>query len=127
MGLRVGVDRVMQNYKDLKVWQKAHSLAIEIYKVSKGFPKEEQFNITSQLRRASISIPTNIAEGSGKFSNKDFAKFLQISLGSANEVEYLVLFSHELDLLDNALFESFTNEIGEIRGMLISLIKKVRD
>ncbi|MBS1486847.1 MAG: four helix bundle protein [Bacteroidetes bacterium] len=117
----------MQNYKDLKVWQKAHSLAIEIYKVSKGFPKEEQFNITSQLRRASISIPTNIAEGSGKFSNKDFAKFLQISLGSANEVEYLVLFSHELDLLDNALFESFTNEIGEIRGMLISLIKKVRD
>lgn len=116
----------MRNYKDLKVWEKAHLFALEIYKTSKGFPKEEQFNITSQIRRASISIPTNIAEGCGKFSNKDFGNFLQIALGSSNEVEYLVLFSHELGLLDKKLFETFSREIGEIKGMLISLIKKVR-
>ncbi len=116
----------MQNYKDLKVWEKAHLLALEIYKASKGFPKEEQFNITSQLRRASASIPTNIAEGCGKFSGKDFGNFLQISLGSANEVEYLILFSSELGFLDKSLSENFFKEIGEIKGMLIALIKKVR-
>src|SRR6266487_3933333 len=101
----------MQNYKDLKVWGKAHLLALEIYKASKSFPKEEQFNITSQLRRASISIPTNIAVGCGKFTNKDLGNFLQIALGSANEVEYLILFSSELGFLDRTLFETFTKEI----------------
>ena len=116
----------MQNYKDLKVWEKTHKLALEIYKASKSFPKEEQFNITSQLRRASISIPTNIAEGCGKFTRKDFGSFLQIALGSTNEVEYLILFSSELELLDKSIFETFSKEIGEIRGMLIALIKKVR-
>jgi len=116
----------MQNYKDLRVWKKAHLLALEIYKASKTFPKEELFNITSQLRRASISIPTNIAEGRGKFTNKDFGNFLQVALGSANEVEYLVLFSFALGILETKLFESFTSEIGEIKGMLIVLIKKVR-
>ncbi len=78
----------MQNYKDLKVWEKVHLLALEIYRASKSFPKEERFNIMSQIRRASISIPTNIAEGCGKFTRKDFGNFLQIALGSANEVEY---------------------------------------
>jgi four helix bundle protein len=116
----------MQNYKDLKVWEKAHLFALEVYKVSKGFPKEEQFNITSQLRRASISIPTNIAEGCGKLTNKDLGNFLQIALGSSNEVEYLILFSSELGFLNKSSFENFTREIGEIKGMLISLIKKVR-
>jgi four helix bundle protein len=115
----------MQNYKDLKVWEKAHRLALEIYKASKGFPKEEQFNITSQIRRAVISIPSNIAEGCGKFTSKDFGSF-QIALGSTNGVEYLILFSSELGLLDQLMFETFSKEIGEIRGMLIALIKKVR-
>lgn len=116
----------MQNYKDLKVWQKAHVLALDIYTASKSFPKEELYNVTSQLRRASMSIPTNIAEGCGKFTNKDFGSFLQIALGSANEVEYLILFSSELGFLETKLFEKFTIEIGEIKGMLIALIKKVR-
>jgi four helix bundle protein len=116
----------MQNYKDLKVWQKAHFLAMKIYRLTKDFPKEEQFNLTSQLRRAALSIPTNIAEGAGKFSNKDFARFLQIALGSANEVDYLTLFSHDLDIINESEFKVLTKEIGEIKGMLISLIKKVR-
>jgi len=116
----------MQDYKELKVWQKAHLLALDVYKVTKGFPKEEQFNITSQIRRAAISIPTNIAEGCGKFSNNDMAKFLQIALGSANEVEYLIFFSSELGLIEKASSDSSMKSIGEIKGMLISLIGKVR-
>jgi len=105
----------MQNYKDLKVWEKAHSLALGIYKASREFPKEEQFSITSQIQKASISIPTNIAEGCGKFSNKDFGNFLQIAPGSS-----------ELGILDKKSFEVFSIEIGEIKGILIALIKKVR-
>lgn len=68
----------MQNYKDLQVWKKSHDLTLEIYKVTKLYPKEEIFGLVSQLRRASSSIPTNIAEGSGRFTQKDFASFLQI-------------------------------------------------
>jgi four helix bundle protein len=116
----------MQNYKELKVWGKAHLLAMKIYKLTKTFPKEEQFNLTSQCRRAALSIPTNIAEGAGKFSTNDFAKFLQIALGSANEVDYLILFSHDIELINKSEFEMLTKETGEIKGMLISLIKKVR-
>lgn len=114
----------MQDYRDLKVWSKAHSLALKIYKITKAFPKEEQFNLTSQVRRAVLSVPTNIAEGTGKFSNKDFAKFLQIALGSINEVDYLIIFSNDLGFIDKDEFDSLSKEVGEIKGMLISLIKK---
>ena len=116
----------MQDYRDLKVWSKAHLLALKVYKITKAFPKEEQFNLTSQIRRAALSVPTNIAEGAGKFSNKDFAKFLQIALGSINEVDYLIIFSNDLGLIDKDEFDILSKEVGEIKGMLISLIKKVR-
>jgi four helix bundle protein len=116
----------MRNYRDLKVWEKAHKAALTIYSLTKNFPKEEQYNLVSQIRRSALSIPTNIAEGSGKFTNTDFAKFLQIALGSAHEVEYLILFSFELKLLKSDDYEIISKEIGEIKAMLISLIKKVR-
>jgi four helix bundle protein len=116
----------MRNYRDLKVWEKAHRSALQIYGLTKDFPKEEQFNLVSQLRRSALSIPTNIAEGSGKFTNTDFAKFLQIALGSAHEVEYLLLFSFELTHLEKNNYELIAKEIGEIKAMLIALIKKVR-
>jgi len=116
----------MKNYHNLKVWDKAHQTALRIYSLTKNFPKEEQFNLVSQIRRSSLSIPTNIAEGTGKFTNSDFAKFLQIALGSAHEVEYLLLFSFELQFLEKDDYELVAKEIGEIKAMLISLIKKVR-
>ena len=116
----------MQNYKDLKVWEKAHHSALTIYGLTKDFPKEEQYNLVSQIRRSALSIPTNIAEGAGKHTNADFAKFLQIALGSAHEVEYLLLFSFELKLLKNGDYELIAKKIGEVKAMLISLIKKVR-
>lgn len=116
----------MQNYKDLIVWQKAHEAALMIYSHTKGFPKEEQFGITSQIRRASVSIPTNIAEGCGKSTKKDFANYLQTSFGSTQEVEYLLLLCLELSYLDSAQYEKMYSIINEVKAMLISLLKKVR-
>ncbi len=116
----------MKDYKKLKVWEKAHQSALSIYQLTKSFPKEEQFNLISQIRRSALSIPTNIAEGAGKFTNTDFARFLQIALGSAHEVEYLLLFSFELKFLEQGDYDFVAKEIGEVKAMSIGLIKKVR-
>jgi len=116
----------MQNYKDLKVWQKAHQLTLNVYKESKHFPKEELYSLTNQLRRASSSIPANIAEGCGKNTSGDFANFLNIALGSANEAEYFILLSKDLEYLSVEKYDILSNQINEIKAMLISLISKVR-
>ena len=118
---------IMKNYKKLIVWQKAHALALLLYKATKDFPKAEQFNLTSQIRRAATSIPTNVAEGCGKFTQSDFANFLQTSLGSSNEVEYLILLSHDLGYLtDDDSYKSLYSQVNEVKAMLISLIVKIR-
>ncbi len=116
----------MQNYKDLKVWEKAHQFTLQVYELTKEFPREEIYGVTSQLRRAASSIPANIAEGCGKFTQLDFAKFLNVALGSANESEYFVLLSKDLTYLSIENFEILNKLINEIKGMLISLIGKVR-
>lgn len=116
----------MQNFKDLIVWQKAHENALLVYNHTKGFPKEEQFGITSQIRRAAVSIPANIAEGCGKSTRKDFANYLQTSLGSVQEVEYLLLLSFELVYLKKDDYTKLNSLNNEIKAMLIALIKKVR-
>jgi four helix bundle protein len=116
----------MKNYKDLIVWQKAHALVLYIYKQTLDFPKTEQFNLTSQIRRAAISIPTNLAEGCGKYSQVDFANYLQVALGSANEVEYLSLLAHEIGYLKNDPYQKLDSQVNEVRAMLISLVTKVR-
>lgn len=90
----------MKNFRDLKVWLKAHQLALEIFLINKSFPKEKLFGITSQLRREALSIPTNIAEGCGRGSDSDFARFIQIAVGSASEAEYLIFFSKELNFIN---------------------------
>jgi four helix bundle protein len=86
----------MKNLKDLIVWQKAHVFVLAVYKTTRSFPKEELFNLTSQLRRAGTSIPTILAEGCGRFSQKEFARYIQIGLGSALEIEYLVFYPSSL-------------------------------
>jgi four helix bundle protein len=113
----------MQNYKDLLVWKKAHELTLSVYIIVSTYPKEEIYNLVSQLKRSSSSIATNIAEGCGRFSQKDLAHFLQMSLGSAHEVEYLLLLSKDLGFIK---IEKYTQLEKEIKAMLISLIKKVR-
>jgi len=117
----------MQNYKDLKVWEKAHSITLKIYKVTKDFPKEEIYGLTSQIRRSVVSVPANIAEGCGKFSKPDFANFLQIALGSANETEYYLLLAKDLKYLDIQSFTELLAEVNQIKAMLIGLITKVRN
>src|ERR1043165_2688426 len=89
----------MQNYKDLKVWESAHQFTLNVYEATKSFPKEEIYSLTNQLKRASSSIPANIAEGCGKNTKLDFANFLNISLGSSNESEYLLLLAKDLNYL----------------------------
>ncbi|MEO5601385.1 MAG: four helix bundle protein [Cyclobacteriaceae bacterium] len=116
----------MKNYKDLIVWQKAHALVLFIYRHTTDFPKPEQYNLTSQLRRAATSIPTNLAEDCGKFSQLDFANFVQIALGSANEVEYLALLSNELGYLKNDRYKNLDFQVNEVRAMLMGMITKVR-
>ena len=117
----------MQNFKDLLLWQEAHQLTLKIYGLSKSFPKEEVFGITSQLRRASASIPCNIAEGCGRYTSKDFANFLQIALGSANETDYLLLLSKDLNYISESDFLIVQEKINKIRAMNINLIEKVRN
>ena len=116
----------MQNYKDLLVWKKAHQLTLEIYKTVSTYPKEEIYSLVSQLKRTSSSIATNIAEGTGRFSQKDLAHFLQIALGSSHEVEYLLLLSKDLGFINNEIYIQLEKNVNEIKAMLISLIKKVR-
>ena len=116
----------MQNYKDLKVWDKAHQLTLKDYQASKSFPKDEMYSLTNQLRRASSSIPANIAEGCGKNTKSDFANFLNIAMGSANEAEYFLLLSKDLQYLSLEQYLSLHENINEVKAMLISLIDKVR-
>jgi four helix bundle protein len=80
----------MKNFRDLKVWEKGHQLVLRVYEISQGYPKAEMYGLTSQLRRAAVSIPTNIAEGCGRGTDMDFARFLQIAMSSASEVDYLL-------------------------------------
>jgi four helix bundle protein len=116
----------MKNNKDLNVWRKAHELVLTIYRITKSFPKEEQFNLISQLRRAGTSIPTNIAEGGGKYTQRDFAKFLQDAQGSSHEVEYLSFLSYELGYLKDGDFKALDSNINEVKAMLIGLLNKIR-
>ncbi len=117
----------MQNFKELKVWEKAHLITLRIYKMSSSFPKEEVYGLTSQPRRAVVSIPANIAEGCGKSSQADLGRYLNISLGSTNETEYLLILSRDLDYLPEEQFSILSNDINEVKAMLISLIGKVRN
>ena len=116
----------MQNYKNLNVWVKSHEITLKIYGLTKGFPKEEIYSLTSQIKRCSSSIPANIAEGCGKNSNKDLGRFLNIALGSANETEYFLLLSKDLGYLTLEDHQLIEKTINEIKAMLISLIQKVR-
>jgi len=116
----------MQNYKDLKVWAAAHQFTLDVYSATKLFPKDEMFGLTAQIRRSAASVGANIAEGCGRISQADLARFLQISLGSANETEYFLLLAKDLNYLQDDLFNTLYQQINEVKGMLISLIQKVR-
>ena len=117
---------IMKDFRQLKVWEKSHQLALAVYRATKEFPKEELYGLTSQIRRASMSIPTNIAEGCGRGSDADFARFLQMSFGSANETEYLLLLCFELGYISEENYFELNISIQEIKKMLSKLIITIR-
>lgn len=94
----------MMDFEKLKVWEKAHQLTLEIYKITEEYPREELYGLTSQIRRACVSIPTNISEGCVRSSDADFSRFLYIALGSTSELEYLILLSVDLKYVKNELY-----------------------
>jgi four helix bundle protein len=116
----------MQDYRKLSVWAKAHLLAISVYKVTKVFPKEEMFTLTSQIRRACVSIPANIAEGCGRGGGAELGHFLQIASGSAHELEYHLLLARELGYLKPEEHDKINSQVIEIKRMLSALISRIR-
>jgi len=116
----------MKDFKKLKVWQKAHRLTLDVYQASANFPREELYGLTSQIRRSCLSIPSNIAEGCGRGSDTDFARFLQISMGSSSEVEYLLILSRDLQILTSDVYETLSDEVIQVKRMLTSLIKTLK-
>lgn len=115
----------MKDFRNFIVWQKSHQLTLDVYKAVNNFPKDEQFGLISQMKRSSSSIPTNIAEGCGRNTDKDFARFLIIAFGSANELEYQFILSGDLNFINKETNEQLLSQIQEIKKMLNALISKL--
>jgi len=116
----------MHNYKELKVWQKAVDLATKVYEITKNFPKEEVYGLTSQIRRSAVSIASNIAEGAGRNSRKDFNNFLGISNGSLCELNTQILIANRIRLINEVELKEIQQDIVEIQKMNWSLKKSLK-
>src|SRR5260370_26803823 len=108
----------VRSFRSLKVWEKAHQLTLAIYKTTAGFPPAEMYGLCSQMRRSCSSIPTNIAEGCGRNGPMDFARFLQMAMGSASELEYQLLLARDLNMLDSKSFERHCDDLEQVKRML---------
>ncbi len=117
----------MKNFRDLKVWEKSHGLVLETYGGTANFPAKEVYGLTSQIRRAAASIPANIAEGCGRNGDAELARFLQIAVGSACELEYHLLLAHDLGMLNDDVYQNLESKVTEVKRMLTTLIKKLRE
>lgn len=116
----------MRNFRNLKVWEKGHRLTLAIYRYTSSYPKEELYGLTSQMRRSSSSIPSNIAEGCGRNSQPQFARFLNIAFGSASELEYQIILSKDLGFIEEERFDKLFEKVTEIKKMLSSLMQQVQ-
>jgi four helix bundle protein len=115
----------VKDFRNLKVWNRAHALTLEVYRITRSFPTEERYGLTSQIRRCSASIAANVAEGCGRRGNGEFHRFLQIASGSASELDYQLLLAHDLSLIEDGVYQSIYKKLGELRRMLTSLILRV--
>ena len=115
----------MNNYKELKIWQKSVDLAVKVYEITNGFSKDERYGLTSQIRRSAVSIPSNIAEGAGRNTKKDFNNFLGISSGSSCELETQLMIAHRINVIDQSVLRSIQQEIDEIQKMNWALKKSL--
>ncbi|MCA0365605.1 MAG: four helix bundle protein [Bacteroidetes bacterium] len=117
----------INSFKDLIVWQKSMDFVVEVYQFSNGFPIEERYGLTQQLRKAAVSIPSNISEGYGRRSAKDYVRFLEFALGSRNESYTQVILANRLGFLSDEKFMNLENDLEEISKMLVSMIKKIEE
>ncbi|EGV33852.1 S23 ribosomal protein [Thiorhodococcus drewsii AZ1] len=115
----------MRDYRKLGVWEKSHVLALDIYKATGGFPDAERFGLLAQMRRCAVSVPSNIAEGCGRGTDADFARFVRIAAGSANELEYQCLLSRDLSYLSEDQADALMARCSEVRRMLSGLLSKL--
>lgn len=116
----------MKDFRALKVWQKSHQTTLNVYRVTQLFPRDELYGLTSQTRRASASIAANIAEGCGRRTDADFARFLQIAMGSASELEYHLLLAFDLGFLEASGHQALTSDVTEVKRMLTAFIQKLK-
>lgn len=116
----------MQSFKNLKVWEKAHGLTLDVYRTSQAFPREEMYGLTSQMRRSSSSIGANIAEGTCRKGDVEFGRFVQIAMGSASELEYHLLLARDLELLNASNYKRLLEEVTDVKRMLAGLLFKLR-
>ena len=116
----------MQDYRKLLVWEKAHQYVLAIYALTSKFPDAERYGLTSQIKRAVVSIPSNIAEGCGRETTAELKRFLYIAMGSGSEVDYYLLLAHDLKWIDAAEYQRLTSELNGIRRMLNNFIQKLK-
>ncbi len=116
----------MQDFRNLEVWQKAHEFTLAVYRLTKEFPDDERFGMTSQLRRSVASIGANLAEGCGRGSDADFSRHVQIAMGSACEVEYHLLLAKDLTYFDEDRHLGLQEDVSRVKRMLTSLLKKLK-
>lgn len=115
----------MQDFRALKIWQQSHTLTLDVYKATAGFPDAERYGLTTQARRSASSIPANIAEGCGAGSDAEFARYLQIAMSSASELEYHLLLAHDLRLLDDVVYQALQDRVIEVKRMTASLVSRL--
>jgi four helix bundle protein len=115
----------MRSFKDLIVWRKAHGLTLDLYRVSRTFPREEQYGLTSQIRRSAASICANIAEGCGRGTARDFARFIQMALGSASELEYHLVLAADLGFISPAAHSQLEASLVAVKRMLSGLVRRL--
>jgi four helix bundle protein len=116
----------MQDFHELKVWQKAHELTLAVYRLTGVFPRAEMYGLTSQLRRSSSSIPANLAEGRGRGGDREFARFCSIAMGSATETEYHLLLAKDLNLIKPEEYKRVADQTTEVKRMLTALLQKLK-
>ena len=116
----------MQDFKKLRVWQDAHALVLAVYRATATFPAVEQYGLTSQIRRAAASIPSNVAEGCGREGNGELNRFLHVAMGSASELEYQLLLARDLDYLTAETYATLEAPLLSVKRMLNALIQKVK-
>ena len=116
----------MRDFRELKVWERSHQLALGVYKLTATFPKDELYGLTSQIRRACVSIAANMAEGCGRSGDAELARFLQIAMGSASELEYHLLLARDLQFVNGADYQEIHKQVTDVKRMSTAFIQTLK-